>query len=107
MSDIVASFNYFYYKMPIHGLYIVEDLHTAYWPEYGGGYKKADSFIELAKNLIDELNADLSNGAVEPTAFTKNTNSICFYNSMIVFERGHDIKKSSRLSGSTKHFGLK
>ena len=35
------------------GLYIVEDVHTSYWPYYNGGYKKQTSTIELFKNIID------------------------------------------------------
>jgi len=41
-----------------NGIYMVEDLHTAYWEEYEGGLRKSSTFIELCKNLIDELNAD-------------------------------------------------
>ena len=43
-----------------HGVYLVEDLHTSYWEEYGGGHKNPNSFIEYSKNLIDTLNAWLS-----------------------------------------------
>jgi hypothetical protein len=35
------------------GLYIVEDVHTSYWPYYNGGYKREGSTIENFKNLID------------------------------------------------------
>lgn len=38
------------------GLYVVEDIHTAYWPYYGGGYKDRKSTIEKFKNLIDHQN---------------------------------------------------
>jgi hypothetical protein len=38
-------------------VYLVEDLHTAYWDEFGGGLKKEGTFIEFCKGLIDELNA--------------------------------------------------
>jgi hypothetical protein len=36
------------------GLYVIEDLHTAYWGDYGGG--GADSTVEMLKILIDSLN---------------------------------------------------
>jgi len=39
------------------GLYIVEDIHTSYWPYYNGGYKNPNSSIELFKNLIDYQHA--------------------------------------------------
>jgi len=71
-----------------NGVYMVEDLHTAYWDEYGGGLHRAGSFIELCKTLLDELNAETSRGALPRTAFTRSTQSMNFYTSLAVFERG-------------------
>ncbi|MBV9340049.1 MAG: class I SAM-dependent methyltransferase [Acidobacteria bacterium] len=88
MSDIVATFNFFYPKMPKNGVYLVEDLHTAYWEEYEGGLRKPTTFIETCKGLIDELNADHSRGALPSTEFTKSTVGMHFYDSVVVFERG-------------------
>jgi hypothetical protein len=41
----------------IAGLYIVEDIHTSYWPYYGGGYKNPSSSIEKFKDIIDMQHA--------------------------------------------------
>ena len=38
--------------------------------------------------MIDKLNADHTRGQVEPDDFTRSTQSITFYDSVIVFERG-------------------
>jgi len=35
------------------GIYAVEDLHTSYWPKFGGGLNEPKSFIEFSKNLVD------------------------------------------------------
>lgn len=93
MKDIDTSFNFLYPLVPINGQYIVEDLHTCYWEEYGGGHEKPGTFIETAKKLIDSLNADHSRGAVEQTSFTRETMSMHFYDSVLVFEKGRHIKK--------------
>jgi SAM-dependent methyltransferase len=37
MIDIAASFRYLYARVARDGVYVVEDLHTAYWDEFGGG----------------------------------------------------------------------
>jgi hypothetical protein len=37
------------------GMYVIEDLHTAYWPKYGGG--GPDSTVEVLKQIIDRLNS--------------------------------------------------
>ena len=87
MSHVNATFEFLYPRMAKNGIYLVEDLHTAYWREFGGGLRRADTFIEKAKVLIDELNADHSRGALPPTAFTSSTMAIHFYDSIAVFER--------------------
>jgi len=88
MDYIVASFHYLYPRLSKNGLYIVEDLHTGYWKEYGGGIGKPDTFINVGKNFIDRLNADHARGAIEPDFITRNTFAISFYDSVVVLERG-------------------
>jgi hypothetical protein len=92
-AHVCASFMYLYPRLSKSGIYLVEDLHTAYWPEYGGALYKPETFIEKAKSLIDELNGDHTRGDLEPTEFTRTTHSMCFYDSVIVFERGLYTKK--------------
>lgn len=37
------------------GLYICEDLHTSYWPDWQGGHRRPGTFIELVKDMIDSI----------------------------------------------------
>ncbi len=100
MSDLTETFRFLYPRTAADGVYVVEDLHTAYWDEYGGGVRREGSFIELCKTLVDELNADHSRDSLPPTAFTRSTLSMHFYDSMIAFERGrHLLKEAIRTSG--------
>jgi hypothetical protein len=95
MSDVVKTFQYLYPRTAADGVYVVEDLHTAYWEEYGGGLGREGSFIELCKGLIDELNADWTREALPASEFTRSTLSMHFYDSMVVFERGRHLAKSA------------
>jgi hypothetical protein len=88
MEHIRKTFDFLYPKITKNGVYIVEDLHTAYWEEFGGGVEQTDSFINISKKFIDELNADHSRGAVPKSFMSRHTFGICFYDSVIVFERG-------------------
>jgi hypothetical protein len=99
MAATVATFRLLYPQVDRNGVYMVEDMHTAYWPEFGGGLQRDGSFIELAKGLIDELNADLSQGAVAPSAFTRSTLSMHFYDSQVVFERGRVLARQNLQRG--------
>lgn len=72
------------------GIYIVEDTHTSYWPEWGGGLHKKGTFIEFAKQLLDLLHAPHIRESAPPAlekAF-KNLKSVTFHNSMVVLEKG-------------------
>lgn len=93
MSHITATFQFLYPRLAKNGIYLVEDLHTAYWEEFEGGLRKPSTFVELCKHLIDELNADHTRNALTPTEFTKTTLSMHFYDSVVVFERGVHTKK--------------
>lgn len=100
MSDVVETFRFLYPRTAPAGVYLVEDLHTAYWEEFGGGLQREGTFIEVCKSLLDELNADHSRNALAPTAFTRSTLSMHFYDSIVVFERGRHLpKKDVRISG--------
>jgi hypothetical protein len=100
MDDVTGTFKFLYPRTASDGVYIVEDLHTAYWSEFGGGVKREGTFIELCKGLIDELNADWSRGELPPTDFTRSTLSMHFYDSMAIFERGRLLEKRNlRVSG--------
>jgi cephalosporin hydroxylase len=102
MAHIRATFDVLYPPMPKNGVYMVEDLHTAYWPDFGGGLEAPGSFINHAKTLIDRLNADHARGALAPDAFTRQTFSMCFYDSVIVFEKGEVRRKIAPESGGGK-----
>jgi hypothetical protein len=98
MSHIHASFSALYPQLSQNSVYMVEDLHTAYWSDFEGGLKRKESFIETCKDLIDELNADHSRGALAATEFSRTTLSMHFYDSIVVFEKGrHGIKSAPQI----------
>src|SRR5262249_14218852 len=71
------------------GTYIIEDCHTSYWQEYGGGIRTGNGFIDFAKNRIDDMNALWSPDPkkLAPSGFTLEIGAIHFYDSMVVFEK--------------------
>lgn len=75
------------------GIYLVEDAHTSYWSEYGGGLNNPQSFIEFSKAKIDELNGyHIKQGSESSiTAFTLHCSGIHFYDSIVVFDKAVDL----------------
>ncbi len=100
MSHMVGSFELIYPRLHRRGVYIVEDTHTCYWPEYGGGLRRDGSFIEFAKHKLDEINAVHSKGALPVTAFTRSTDCIACYDSVVVFERRPQGQRSAPITGA-------
>lgn len=85
MEHVCATFDFLYDKVSKNGVYMVEDLCTAYWDSHGGGLRREGTFIERCKDMIDSLNAYSIKG--HPKSFAKSTCSICFYESIAVFEK--------------------
>ena len=90
MEQQIATFEEIFPVVKPGGLYLVEDLLTSYRKEFGGGYRKPGTFIEFAKNLINQLHGWHSRNATElaPTYYTRNVKGMHVYDGVIVFEKG-------------------
>ncbi|HEV3220180.1 MAG TPA: hypothetical protein VGZ48_10445 [Candidatus Acidoferrales bacterium] len=70
-----------------HGVYIVEDLHTSYFPSYDGGVRRSGTFIEEMKLLVDDIHAWYSEAGTHVPDAEKTVNGIHFYDSIVVIEK--------------------
>ena len=86
-SHVIKTFETLYGRVAENGVYLIEDMHTSYWPKFGGGLRKKGSFIEFAKAKVDELNAPHVREDFEVTDVTRTTDSVSFYDSVVVFEK--------------------
>ena len=69
------------------GLYVIEDLHTAYWPAlYEGGHKRPGTAIELVKQMLDDMHAWYHNRPTTTPAKTE-IGAIHMYNAVVVIEK--------------------
>ena len=100
MGQQIATFEEIYPTMAEDGVFLIEDLHTSYWADYGGAYRDPGTFIEYAKNLTDQLNAHHSQQPeLEVDDFTRTTKSMHWYDSIIVFERGSVVAPRHEMTG--------
>jgi hypothetical protein len=89
MGQQIATFEELWPSIAPGGVFLIEDLHTSYWDEYGGGLRREGTFIEYAKLLIDQQNAwHVRNGDLTPDAFTRSIRGMHIYDSIIVFDKG-------------------
>lgn len=101
MKQQIHTFEEVYPFVSPNGVFLIEDLHTSYWANYDGGYRKSGTFIEYAKDHVDELNAWHSHDeeSFKVTDFTKSTRSMHFYDSIAVFEKGDIAEPEHKMTG--------
>jgi len=56
MEHLRTSFMHLFPRLRPGGIYVLEDLGTCYWSDYGGGLHNRMSMIELLKSLVDNIN---------------------------------------------------
>ncbi|MFZ9589370.1 MAG: hypothetical protein ACO28V_06525 [Chitinophagaceae bacterium] len=102
VDHVNKTFQFLYPLIDKDGMYFIEDTHAAYWQSHGGGLNVPESINNISKNLVDELNADHTNGQIPPTDFTRSTTSITFYDSIIIFQKGAIVNKRPMEIGGPK-----
>ncbi|SDF43410.1 class I SAM-dependent methyltransferase [Desulfovibrio legallii] len=102
MHDMRNSFLYLFPLLNNNGVYLVEDLHTCYWPDWGGGLKKPGTFIEFCKELLDILHAQHNGIQIPPTHCFESIFSMTFYDSLVFFEKKLKSKNVSMMSPAPK-----
>ncbi len=102
MNQQIVTFNHLFSTVKNGGIYLVEDTHTSYWNEFHGGYKKKGSFIEFAKNMVDQMHAwHINDDSIVPVSdITANITSISFYDSIVVFEKKGRPEPSHSMRGN-------
>jgi hypothetical protein len=89
MRQQIHTFEELFPLVTDNGVYLVEDLHTSYWSDWGGGVRRNGTFIEYSKDFIDRIHAWHSR---EPkrlavSAFTRSVHSLHYYDSVLVIEK--------------------
>lgn len=55
MVHMRRSFDVLFPLLSEGGIYMVEDLHTAYWRAYGGAKARRSTFLNFARRLVDDM----------------------------------------------------
>lgn len=90
MTQQITTFEKMFHHVSNDGVYICEDTHTSYWPTFGGGFRQPDTFMEMAKTLIDDIHAFHKRGRnseFQISDLTRSIESLHFYDSMVVIEK--------------------
>lgn len=100
-EHIVSSFEILFPLLTAGGVYVVEDIQTAYWPSYGGQAVPGaeGTAISFFRKLADGLNhAEYLVPGYEPTYYDRNILSLHFYHNMVVIHKGANTAPSNLVS---------
>jgi hypothetical protein len=68
------------------GVYLVEDCHTSYWDSYQGGRNRAGTFMEWAKQRLDDVNGFHQPGPIDPV-WTEQLAGVHVYDSVVALDK--------------------
>lgn len=88
VNHVNKTFQFLFPKIAEDGIFFIEDTHAAYWDSHGGSIDHPESINNVAKKMIDIINADHTRGQLAPDYFTRNVKCMSCYDSIVVFERG-------------------
>ena len=88
----IASFNALFSHLKVGGLYIVEDVHTAYWPEfYDLALWRTRTFMKYIHRLIDDMHGWYHYRSKKTVAM-KEISAIHIHDSIVVIEKNHRVR---------------
>jgi hypothetical protein len=98
-DHVKTSFGSLFPHVRPGGLYVIEDLQTAYWPGYGGDDQdlvNADTSICMLKALVDDLNHQEipKNNGKAPSYTDRHVIGLHFYHNLAVIEKGFNSEDS-------------
>ena len=102
-ADVIKSFTRYFKHLNENGIYVIEDLHTSYWNDFGGGLYTPYSSMAFLKRLADVINFEHWRIAEKRTDFLSQyarkynlsidefdlcrIHSLKFYNSLCIIKK--------------------
>jgi hypothetical protein len=96
---VLASFEVLFPLLKDGGIYVIEDIQSSYWPEWGGSedLNSTETSMALAKRLTDSVNyEEYVDESYEPTYYDKNVVGVHFYHNLVIIEKGENAEGTNR-----------
>lgn len=100
-KDVIAAFKVLFNFLKDNGIYVIEDIQTSYWPQYGGdseNLNNPNTAISFFKSLIDGINhKEFLKPGYKPSYFDEHIVAIHFYHNHIIIYKGENNKGSVKV----------
>lgn len=98
-DHVIHTFKLLFPILKNGGVYVIEDVQTSYWEDYGGDSNDLNNpktIMSFFKNLTDSLNyKELIRPGYQPSYFDMNIISIHFYHNLIFICKGRNTEESN------------
>ena len=88
MTHIRASLSALFPHLAEGGLYMIEDLHTAYSPAFGGGIAAEGNFFNDLRKIIDDMHHWYHRSAPNDPLRAAHTTGVHVHDSVVVIDKG-------------------
>ncbi len=88
MPHLRASLRTLFPRLNTGGVYFVEDLHTAFWPNYSGGMDADANFFNLVRDIMDDMHTWYHDQGVGRPGIGDAVSGLHVYDSVVVLEKG-------------------
>jgi hypothetical protein len=105
-EHVIKTFHLLFPHLRSGGIYVIEDVQTSYWHEFGGSLDKFTHLTSMnfLKSLVDGLNyEEFPRNGYEPTYFDKSIVSMHFYHNLVFIYKGSNNEGSNLIENSLLH----
>ncbi len=87
MDHIHVTLEHLFPRLNFGGIYMVEDLHAAYWKSMGGGYSSRANFFQYVKILVDDMHHWYHTHDQQHPSISNECSAIHIHDSLVVLEK--------------------
>jgi len=87
MRHIKKSLQVLFPRLETGGTYMIEDLHTAYMPKFGGGLDERGNFFNSARRIIDDMHRWYHNKPIRHLATAGEVSGLHVHDSIVVLDK--------------------
>jgi hypothetical protein len=87
MKHIKNSLKYLFPRLSYGGIYLIEDLHTAYWSQWGGGVKSNENFFNYVRNICDDMHRWYHGEKLKYESWTTECSALHIHDSVVILEK--------------------
>jgi hypothetical protein len=101
MEHVNKSLRILFPRLSDGGVYFIEDLHTAYWPSYQGGYYSRKNFFRTVRILVNDIHSWYHPFGKKLPEVTEGLDGIHIHDSIVVLNKARKYPPKHSLIGSS------